>query len=247
MTNFLEGLVLRAAGLPPAAAPAPRSEPVFEEPGIEEIAEETAVAPVERRRPAGWPGGVPAAAPGAEDGAAPAGEDAGAPRERVVAAPAPPPLPALPAERIVETDTTREIERELVREESLLEREVIRETTVTPPPIVEREREPIHVQPLEEPDPAPPAAPEPEPEPQPQPQAPSVVLQPLIIDRTQTVIEPVREERTIIEHERETVVEPAAAETPAPPPVIAREPIHPAPPLPRREEHAERRTGFSPS
>lgn len=231
MTNFLEGLVLRAAGLPPSAAAAPRSAPVAEpleaETTLEEVIDETA---------------------------APRMADAPRPetivRERIAAPPSTP-----EPERVVEVrevPVTPEPFRMDGRETEprppvdvvpappepevvtrLVEREVIRESAAPPPEPaltqVEAPRAemlpPIAPPSREEPVSPPPAAHEAREE-APRAEAP-VVVQPVIVDRTRTVIEPVREER-IVETERELVTAPATPQ-----------PRADAPPQPVSETRAE--------
>ncbi len=241
MTNFLEGLVLRAAGIPPSAA-APRTMPAADplEPAatMEEAIEE---------KPAVLPRRVEAPLPG----------------ERIVTrASASPEMPRAP-ERIVETRerpgpaplaVPRELEEppeqstEVFREERIVEtkREVVLPAlpipTPLPPPSVthiETARAqalpPIPPAHHEEPTPVAREQDEAERNPAPRPAPPPVVVQPLVLDRTRTIVEPVREERVVETTEREVLVTP-------PPPL----PVPPAAIDRIREEPDEQRAELSP-
>jgi hypothetical protein len=238
MTNFLEGLVLRAAGIPPSAA-APRMMPVADplEPAatLEEVIEE---------KPAVLPRRV----------------DAPLPRERIVTREsASPEMPRAP-ERVVETRerpgpaplvVPRELEEppeqgtEVFREERIVETQ--REVVLPAPPLVTPLTSPS-VTHIETPraQPLPPIPPahreeltpvareqhEAERSAAPRPAPPPVVVQPLVLDRTRTIVEPVREERVVETTEREVLVTPPPP-LPLPPTAVDR--IREEPDEPRAE------------
>lgn len=218
MSDFLQSLVLRAAGLPLTAAPVPRMLPAAEpvEMAAEEETEQPASehAPIVRERVDGERRTEASRTPPeilAPEGAPPSvieqfnvvHEQAHEVRELE-----PPPVEARPIAEAPPSLTSpllpQIIEREVIRER---EHAAPRDTpaasmTVQPPPspievphetIVERELA---------------AAPSAESTALDREQAP-VVLQPIVIDQTRTIVEPLREERTVIETRTERVVEPA--------------------------------------
>jgi nicotinate-nucleotide--dimethylbenzimidazole phosphoribosyltransferase len=214
MSDFLQNLVLRAAGLPMIATPEPRALPAAEP---LELAGEDETVPAEEPIPA-----APVRPERERQPEAPPGrpvviepEKAGVPedvikqfgvvREPIAIAeeggdvPVLPPQPVTPRE---ERPAETIVEREIVRERVV---EAAGETQEAPPALVQPAVAPIAV-PRETiveretiaGEPAALAAPE---------AAPPVVLQPIVVEQTRTVVEPVREERTIVE----TRVEHAAA------------------------------------
>jgi hypothetical protein len=233
MSDFLQSLVLRAAGLPLTAVPQPRTLPA---------AEPMEMAPEEEVEPPA--GETPAVRERAERERKPDVtlrhpgiiEPEGAPKsvieqfsemqERPPEAREPEPPPLGDVRPIVEaqsplppSEPTRVIEREVLRER---ERPAPRESagpemTVQPPvPAIEVPRETIVERELV-------AAPAAEETPREREPAP-VMLQPIVIDQTRTIVEPLREERTVVETRTERVVvppaerpEPDEAQEPQPP------------------------------
>jgi hypothetical protein len=206
MSDFLQNLVLRAAGLPMTSTPEPRASPAAEPlelAGEDEAApvdEPVPAAPVrpERERQPEAPPGRPVVIEPEKAGVP---EDVikqfGAVREPVAIAEEGGDVPVLPPQAV----TPREERQPL----TVIEREVVRERVVetagqmkeTPPALVQPavapvivpretivERETLAGEPaaLDVPEAAPP-----------------VVLQPIVVEQTRTVVEPVREERTIVE------------------------------------------------
>ena len=216
MSDFLESLVLRAAGLPVTAV-APRMDRGVagdEAESVEEI-EETAGETPSAARPV-----------------------AAAPRDAARAVPAEAERPAI--EREVIREERRE--QQLLREpHEVVERPVLIEPQAAAPPppgpVVEHETTILERQPAPAAAPAeervsePPrlvAQPAPKPleiaretlvehettriEPRPQPEPP-VILQPIVVDQTRTIIEPPREERTIVETRTERIRDEHTVET----------------------------------
>jgi hypothetical protein len=215
MSDFLQSLVLRAAGLPLTAAAAPRelpsAEPLESAPDEESVdvaaapdaARATPVAPVparaqEERR---------ATAPQANAGAPPEVIDQFDLIEQTVIHEHDAPVRAEEVPVRIESPapaaTTEIIEREII-----VERDAASERRDAEPPqfvvapqpaaievpretIVEREiaTEPVAARDEQERRP--------------------VVLQPIVLDQTRTIVEPVREERTVVETHTERVLEPA--------------------------------------
>jgi hypothetical protein len=217
MSDFLQSLVLRAAGLPLTAAPQPRTLPAAEP--LELAAEE------EVEQPAGETPAVrdrvdrenkPGVALSQPELIEPQGASGVIERFNVVheqtheVLEPEPPLgdlrPIVEAQSsLPPSEPTRTIEREVIRErEQPAPREsAVPSMTVQPPtPAIEVPRETV----IERDRLAAPAAEEMPPEREQQP----VVLQPIVIDQTRTVVEPLREERTVIETRTERVVEPVA-------------------------------------
>lgn len=226
MSDFLQSLVLRAAGLPPVTTPSPRVAPAAEplesdalpEESLEEVAP-VAAAPRQEDRALVPPPRAdrvvePAAAP-----PAPAGEPPVIHELFEIAEEAGEMPPLLPQQRVAPRDDSAPAP-------TVIEREILRETIVPPP--VETHETPMT---LAQPPVAPLVVPretiverqtETAAEPldaQPAEAAAPVVLQPIVVEQTRTVVEPLREERTVVE----TRVEPAEA-----PPAVREEPPAPA-------------------
>jgi hypothetical protein len=214
MSDFLQSLVLRAAGLPLTATAAPRelppAEPVESAPEEESAevraspaANAPAAPPVQRvaaesRRPpapgAGAPPEVIEQFRRIQERTREVIHERDAPPQREVPLPVAPPAPPATTE-IVERETI--IERESEPEDG--EADTPQLVVQPAPPPLEVPRETI----VERETAEAPAATEPSEEPR------QVVLQPIVLDQTRTIVEPVREEQTVIETHTERVVEPA--------------------------------------
>ncbi|HEY0140992.1 MAG TPA: hypothetical protein VGF48_08850 [Thermoanaerobaculia bacterium] len=219
MSDFLESLVLRAAGLPLTATAAPRvdSAPPDETEPLELAQEEEGVATASSPRlvssdPLPTQGGLEAHT-----------------------------TPEMVQRHEVLHEVTRDDAREVVREDrEPLQAQpplsvIPRSTTAAPPEIIERETIVEHAPPPESP--AIPAAqliPQPAPPPielpretiierehettirniaEETPAAPPVILQPIVVDQTRTIIEPTREEHTTVETRTERIRDEQTIET----------------------------------
>lgn len=212
MSDFLQSLVLRAAGLPPAATPAPRGasaqEPI-EAGGLEEVAGEI---------PVGRAAAQAAAEPQVR---APQGESVDAREMPVLAAPRTDateptipraPEPVLHERRDITPAAMDEHERApepgIVMHDRETVREVVRES---------RDRQPIveHQETIAQPPPAPLSVPRETVAARPAPPAPEapretpepVLLQPIIVEQTKTIVEPVRERETVVATHTEHTIE----------------------------------------
>jgi len=218
MSDFLQNLVLRAAGLPLTAAPQPRmlptaepmemvpeeeiEQPAGETPAVRDRAErernlDAPLRPPEIIEPEGASKGViePFSVVGEQPAEAREPEPLLAEVRPVVEAKSP--LPPSEPTRIIEREVIRE------REQPAPRHAAAPSMTVQPPaPAIEVPRETLVERELGAASPAEETLRERE-------QAP-VVLQPIVIDQTRTIVEPVREERTVVETRTEHVVEPAA-------------------------------------
>ncbi|MEA2464589.1 MAG: hypothetical protein QOJ98_2336, partial [Acidobacteriota bacterium] len=216
MSDFLQGLVLRAAGLPLTATAAPRELPPAEPVETAPDEESTEVTPLQASSaPSVLPVQGPvvearrAAAPEASHAAPPEGidrfelvhertreviHDRDVPPQAELPAPTAPPAPPVTT-GIIERETIVEHASEPERGEAGPSQLIVQPA----PPAIEVPRETIVEREAAAPSPAAesPEAPRP------------VVLQPIVLDQTRTIVEPLREERTIVETHTERIVEPA--------------------------------------
>ena len=220
MSDFLQSLVLRAAGLPPAATPAPRgasAQAPIEAGGLEEVAGEI---PVER---------AAAQAPAEPQVRAPQRESVDAHGMTPMAAhgvdAADPTIPRAPEPLLHERRDLAPAaadERERAPEPGIVthEREIVREVVRESPE--SRDRQPIveHQETIAQPLPAPLSVPRETVAARPAPPAPEapretpepVLLQPIIVEQTKTIVEPVRERQTVVATHTEHTIETRAEE-----------------------------------
>ncbi|HEX8620311.1 MAG TPA: hypothetical protein VF911_22210 [Thermoanaerobaculia bacterium] len=235
MSDFLQSLVLRAAGLPLSAAAAPRELPRPEplESAPDEESSDVAVARDAARERAVVP--LPPRVREAREESIPETTHAAPPevieqfnvvREETVIheheAAAPPVVPPR-AESPAPLTRTQVVERETVVEQGAApeqheEAQPAQFVVAPQKPSIEVPRETVVEREMAT---QPAAAHEAE-------ESRPVVLQPIVLDRTRTVVEPVREEHTVVETHTERVIEPAprpddvaiARAEPAPPRAI---------------------------
>ncbi|HEX6159287.1 MAG TPA: hypothetical protein VF111_03915 [Thermoanaerobaculia bacterium] len=220
MSDFLESLVLRAAGFPLTASAAPRVDSAPpDEAGEMEPAEEEEQAAT-RGVWASSPPLVPSPVTPAQGG-----REAHTTRGEAVE-----PREAAPD---VDTRTVSDDDRAPLQAQPPLP--VAPRPAAPPPPIVERETIVEHAPPPERPAiPAAQLTPQPAPPPielpreriierehettirdvaEDAPAAPPVILQPIVVDQTRTIVEPTREEHTIIETRTERIRDEQPPET----------------------------------